>query len=216
MTRDASTRGDRAETARLERIYEKMAPRYDRWIGPFERILFGDGRQWVGARAQGDVLEVGIGTGRNIPYYPAGVRLTGVDISEAMLEIASERAMRSRRNVTLRRGDAQSLEFPDGSFDTVVFSLALCSIPDDRRAVAEAKRVLRPGGRIVLLEHVHSPIVPVALMQRLLEPLTVWAEGDHLTREPLDRLQAEGLLIESVERSKLGIVERASARKRGL
>jgi ubiquinone/menaquinone biosynthesis C-methylase UbiE len=107
------------------------------------------------------------------------------------------------------------LEFADESFDTVVCTLGLCTIPDPRRAVAEALRVLRPGGRLLLLEHVRSPVRVVGVVQRLLDPWSVRFAGDHLTREPLDHLGAEGFEVERVERSKWGIVERVAARKPG-
>jgi ubiquinone/menaquinone biosynthesis C-methylase UbiE len=113
----------------------------------------------------------------------------------------------------LRVGDAQALEFPDQSFDTVVCTLSLCTIPDDRTAVAEVRRVLRPSGRFLMLEHVRSPLLLVRLGQRLLEPLAVRFEADHLLREPLEHLRAEGFEVEQLERSKLGIVERVAARK---
>ena len=130
-----------------------------------------------------------------------------------MLEIARGRADRLRRDADLRAGDAQRLDFPDESFDTVTCTISLCSIPDDRAAVREAHRVLRPGGRFVAMEHVRSPVRPVGLVQRALEPLTVRLEGDHIARESLAHLPAEGFEIEVLERSKWGIVERVVARK---
>jgi ubiquinone/menaquinone biosynthesis C-methylase UbiE len=179
-----------------------------------ERLLFAGGREWVCSRAEGDVLEVSVGTGRNLPLYAPGVRITGVDVSAAMLEIARARAAEVGRDADLRLGDAEALDLLDSTFDTVVCTLALCSISDPRAAVAEMKRVLRPGGRVLLLEHVRSPGLVVRTIQRALEPITVWLEGDHLVREPLELLEAEGFQIEEVERSKLGIVERVAARKR--
>ena len=131
-----------------------------------------------------------------------------------MLEIARERARVLNRDADLRVGDAQALDFPDERFDSVVCTLSLCTIPDDRAALAEVRRVLRPGGRFLLLEHVRSPVLPIRVAERLLEPLMLRFEGDHLLREPLDHLHAEGFEIERLERSKLGIVERVAARRR--
>jgi ubiquinone/menaquinone biosynthesis C-methylase UbiE len=178
-----------------------------------ERLLFAGGREWVCSQAEGDVLEVAAGTGRNLPFYPASVRLTGIDLSPGMLEIASRRAVELGLHADLRVGDAQQLDFSDGSFDTVVFTLALCSIPDDGRAVAEAKRVLRPGGRLLLMEHVRSPHWLVRVAQRGLDRITVPLQGDHMAREPLEYLRREGFEIQRLERLKLGIVERVAARR---
>lgn len=212
----SSTNGERdnaAETERVRRSQDRNASRYDRQISFFERNLFAGGRQWVCGQARGRVLELAVGTARNLPHYPADVTLTAVELSPQMLAIGSRRATELAREVDLRLGDAQALEFPDGSFDTVVCTLGLCTIPNPRRAVAEAWRVLRPGGQILLLEHVRSPLLPVRALQRLLEPLSVRFAADHLTREPLDYLRAEGFQIERFERSKWGIVERISASK---
>jgi ubiquinone/menaquinone biosynthesis C-methylase UbiE len=204
-----------AETERVRRVLDKEAPRYDRQMGFFERILFGDGREWACSQVRGDVLEVAIGTGRNLPFYPVDVRLTGVELSTEMLAIGRQRARELGREVDLRIGDAQALEFEDESFDTVVITFGLCTIPDDRAALAEAHRVLRPGGLLVLLEHVRSPSWAVRAVQRAIDPLSVRFGADHLVREPLDHLDAVGFEVESVERLKWGIVERVSARKPG-
>ena len=204
---------DTAETERVLGLYEKEARKYDREMNFFDRLLFAGGREWVCSQAAGDVLEIGIGTGRNLPHYRADVSLIGIELSPAMLEIARARARELGREVDLRVGDAQALEFPDDSFDAVVCTLSLCTIPDDRAAVAEVRRVLRPGGRFLLLEHVRSPVLPVRLGQRLLDPLAVRFEADHLLREPLEHLRAERFEVERFERSKLGIVERVVARK---
>jgi ubiquinone/menaquinone biosynthesis C-methylase UbiE len=201
------------ETERIRRIWEREAPRYDRRIVVWEKILFGDGRRWVCSRARGEVLEVAIGTGRNLAFYPEGVRLTGVDLSPAMLERARKRARERGMEADLREGDAQDLPFPDESFDTVVCTHSLCNIPDDRKAVAEMKRVLRPGGRLVLLDHVRGASGLGRAVQRALEVVTVRLEGDHLLRRPLEHVRAEGFWIEERERYKLGIVERLAARK---
>jgi len=202
-----------AETERVRRIWEKEAPRYDKHIGFMEKLLFGDGREWVCSQAEGEMLEVAIGTGRNLPFYPTGVRLTGVDISPTMLNIARERAGNLGMDADLLEADAHELPFPEGSFDTVVCTLSLCNIPDDRRAVAEMKRVLRPGGRLLLLDHVSSTSRFGRAVQRMFEVFTLRFEGDHLLRRPLVHVLAEGFQIERQERYKKGIVERIMARK---
>jgi ubiquinone/menaquinone biosynthesis C-methylase UbiE len=204
---------DNDQTAHVRAHYEREAGGYDRQIAVFERLLFGDGRRWACAGADGDVLEIAAGTGRNLPFYPAAATVIATELSPAMLAIAERRARELGRDVDLRVGDAQALEFPDAHFDTVVCTLALCTIPDDRAAVAEVKRVLRPGGRFRLMEHVRSPRRRIRAGQRLLDPLFVRLEADHLLREPLEHLHAEGFVIERLERSKLGLVERVVARK---
>ena len=209
----ATANRDLRETERVLRLYEKEAHKYDREMNFFDRLLFAGGREWVCGQAEGEVLEIGVGTGRNLPHYREDVQLTAIELSPAMLEIARARARELGRDVDLRVGDAQALEFPDESFDAIVCTLSLCTIPDDRAAVAEVRRVLRPDGRFLLLEHVRSPVVPIYLGQRLLEPLAVRFEADHLLREPLEHLRAEGFEVERLERSKLGIVERLAALK---
>jgi ubiquinone/menaquinone biosynthesis C-methylase UbiE len=202
------------ETERIRRIWDKQAPRYDRSAALCEKILFRDGRRWVCSRTHGEVLEVAIGTGLNLAFYPEGVRLTGVDFSPAMLGIAHQRARELGMEVDLLEGDAQSLLFADESFDTVVCTLSLCSIPDDRKAVAEMKRVMRPGGRLLLLDHVRAASRLGRAVQRALEVVLVRLGGEHLLRRPLEHVRAEGLQIEEQERYKLGgIIERLAARK---
>ena len=203
------------ETEAVRRVYEREAANYDRNVRLPERLLFAGGREWVCARAEGEVLEIAVGTGLNLPHYPDGVRLTGIEFVPAMLDIARQRAAELGRPVELRLGDAHALEFEDATFDTVVCTLSLCTIPDDRAAVAEVRRVLRPGGRFVLLEHVRSPVRAVRGVQRLLAPAFVRFGADHVLREPLEHVQAEGFSIELLERSKLGLVERLVARKPG-
>ncbi len=201
------------ETRRVRHLYNRHARRYDASIRIMERLLLEDGRRWACGQARGETLEIAVGTGRNLPFYPDDVRLTGIELSPVMLTIARERASDVGRDADLRVGDAQALDFPDERFDSVLCTLALCTIPDDRKAMTEMKRVLRPGGRLVLLEHVSRPLLPVRLVQRLLAPFFLRCEGDHLLREPLDHVQREGFTIERLERSKWGIIERLAAIK---
>ena len=205
----------RTELARIRRFYAGFAPKYDRKIDRIDRRLFAGARAWVCSRAAGDVLEVGVGTGLNLALYGPDARLTGIDLSPEMLELARVRALELGREVRLLEGDAQALDLEDQSFDTVVFSLSLCTVPDVRRAVAEAHRVLRPGGRLLLVEHVRSPNPVVRLGQRIIDPFTRRFQADHQLREPLVDVRAEGFVVEDLHRSGWGIVERLLARKVG-
>ena len=167
------------------------------------------------APGTGKVLELACGTARNLPFYPQEVEVTGIELSPEMLALAQERARQLGHPADLRLGDAQELSFEDESFDTVTCTLGFCTIPDTNRAAAEALRVLRPGGRLLMLEHVRSDRRAVRAGQRLLEPLSLRFEADHLLRQPLDYLPEAGFEIDEVIRSKLGIVERLRAHKPG-
>lgn len=194
------------ETERIRHIYDRRAA-----TAPSAK---GDANlRWLCGQAEGETLEIGIGRGRTLPFYPPDVRLTGIELSDVALEIARRRARELGVVATLRQGDAVALPYPDEHFDTVAFSFTLCTIPDDRRAVAEAVRVLRPGGRLLLVEHVRSPNLILRTIERLVEPITLRRMGDHLLREPLDHVLAEGLEVELLERRWLGVVERIAARK---
>jgi ubiquinone/menaquinone biosynthesis C-methylase UbiE len=198
---------------RLRRYWDKHAPSYDKQMGVFDRYLFADSRDWICTKATGTTLEVAVGTGLNLTHYPDDVTLTGLEWSPAMLEIARRRADQLGRAVDLIQGDAQQLEFPDATFDTVVCTFSLCAIPDDRQAVHEMTRVLRPGGLLLLADHVEAAARAGRALQRLLEMVTVPLGGEHFRRRPIRHVEALGYTIEAHDRFKAGIVERLAARK---
>lgn len=200
--------------ARWQRYWDKKSPGYDREMRFWDRKLFGDSREWACSQATGEVLEVAVGTGLNLPLYPADVELTGLDLSEGMLGIARARAEELGRPVTLRQGNAHALPFDDDSFDTVVCTFGLCAIPDTDAAVDEMIRVLRPGGKLILVDHVASASRIARGVQRMLELITVPLAGEHFLRRPLRQVRGRGLAVERVERFKLGLVERLVARHR--
>jgi ubiquinone/menaquinone biosynthesis C-methylase UbiE len=199
--------------ARQKRVWDKSAPSYDKQIAFFEKIQFGGGREWLGERAHGRVLEVAIGTGRNLPYYPAGATVTGIELSPAMLAIARQRAAGLDCDAGFLEGDAEHLPYGDASFDTVVCALSLCSIPDPATAISEMNRVLVPGGRLLLLDHIGSAWPPVYAIQWLIERVTIRTAGEHFTRRQLPLVQAAGFQVTETERLKAGTVERIHAVK---
>jgi SAM-dependent methyltransferase len=194
------------ETERIRSIYDRRSARPPAGsVGPDLR--------WVCSQAEGDTLEIGIGQGRTLACYPPDVRLSAIELSPMALSSAVATARRLGIRADLREGDATALPYPGEHFDTVVFAFSLCTIPDDRRAMAEAVRVLRSGGRLALVEHVRSPRLLVRGLERALEPLALRRMGDHLMREPLDLVVAEELEVEFLQRRLLGVVERLIARK---
>lgn len=200
-------------TARQRRVWDKAAPGYDKQIAFFEKIWFGGGREWIGARAHGRVLEVAIGTGRNLAYYDDGARVAGIDLSPEVLALAREHAAELGSDVDLREGDAADVPFRDASFDTVVCALSLCSIPDPGKAIAEMYRVLVPGGQLLLLDHVGSSWPPLYAAQWLVERLTRRLAGEYQTRRQLPLVEAVGFVVEESERLKAGTIERVWAVK---
>lgn len=214
MTTDSPHDTD-GRTERTRRYWDGMAPAYER-AGRIEKLALGDSRAWACGQATGDTLEVAAGTGRNLPYYPRGVRLTGIDLSPGMLAYARKRAATLRRPVELREADAEALPFADASFDTVVCTLSLCTVPDLERAVAEMRRVLRPGGRLLLVDHVRPTFPPLLWLAR-------WAQrradrsgegnGEQFLRRPLETVTAMGFEVERQERLRASLIERVAARK---
>jgi ubiquinone/menaquinone biosynthesis C-methylase UbiE len=201
------------QDTRWQRYWDRKSKTYDREMNVWDRRLFGDSRQWVCGQATGEVLEVAIGTGLNLPFYPRDVILTGLDVSERMLAIARTRAEELDPTVTLLHGTAHALPFAAASFDTVVCTFGLCAIPDLDTAIDEMIRVLRPGERLLLVDHVASTSRIVRGVQRLVELATAPMASEHFLRRPLNQIQTRGLEIEQHERFKLGLVERLVARR---
>lgn len=198
---------------RWQRGWDKQAPRYDRSMQRFERMLFRDTRPWICRRAYGDVLEVAVGTGLNLPHYPPGVRLTGVDFSPAMLQRAGQRADDLGIDIDLHGCDAENLDFDKGSFDTVVCTFGLCSIPDYRAAITEMITVLRPGGLLLLADHIPATNPLIRAGQWLAERISIPLAGEHFLRRPLLDVKTHGLAIEAHDRFAAGVVERLAARR---
>lgn len=163
---------------RWQRYWDKKSRNHDKEMQFWDRRLFGNSRTWACSRARGNTLEVAVGTALNLPFYPDDVAVTGIDISEHMLAIGRDRAARLGHPATLQLGDAHALKFEDDSFDTVVCTFGLCAIPDSDTAIAEMRRVLRPAGQLILVDHVASTSRLARGVQRALEIFTVPTAGN--------------------------------------
>ena len=158
-------------------------------------------RERVCAGLHGQVLEIGFGSGHNVPFYPDTVeRVAAVEPSELSWKLAQDRVSASRVAVERSGLDGQSLPFADNTFDTALSSWTLCTIPDPVLALTEVRRVLRPGGTLHFLEHGLAPDANVERWQRRIEPLQKRVVGGcHLTRPILDLLETAGFAVDDVD-----------------
>lgn len=181
----------------LGRLY---AAGFDFVQGRMERRGVAEYRRRVTEGLTGEVLEIGAGTGRNFRYYDEGARVVALEPDASMRERARRRASRARVPVEVVEGDAQRLPFDDGSFDAAVVSQVLCSIPDPGRALAELRRVLRPGGILKFYEHVRAEEPELAARQeRWARPWRVVARGCNLDRRSLTLIQSAGFEVDRAE-----------------
>jgi ubiquinone/menaquinone biosynthesis C-methylase UbiE len=205
----------RADNAKVRRVFDKVAPKYDRSMQRCERLFLGRGRAWATARASGDVLELAVGTGLNLPEYLPSTQVLGIDLSEQMVAVARTRIAECGLGdrTSVEPGDVQALDLPSESFDTAVSTYTFCTIPDPAAAAREAFRTLRAGGRFLLVEHGPSTNRFACAVQRALDPLFVRLQADHLTRDPVPYVEAAGFRVDQVHRDRLGVVFRVLATK---
>jgi ubiquinone/menaquinone biosynthesis C-methylase UbiE len=201
------------ETARKR--YNRAARFYDLHQAVAERLIFGRLRRrlWTKAPTTGSILEVGVGTGVNIGCYPAGAHVTAIDISDRMLARAKHRAERLHAAVDLALMDAQHLDFPDATFDAVVSTCVFCSVPDPVAGLCEAWRVLKPGGKLLLLEHVRSDNAVLGKVMDLMNPLMVRMSGANINRRTVENVRLAGVQDLDVGSQVFGIVKLIEARK---
>lgn len=175
----------------IRRRYDRLAPWFDSLEGFLEGLLFRRLRKKLWAQADGQhILEVGVGTGKNFAFYPADASLTAIDFSPNMLQQAQRKRERKQLSVDLALMDVQNLCYADNSFDTVVASFVFCSVPKPRKGLKELYRVLKPGGQLLLLEHVLSSNKVMAMMMNVLNPLIVRLVGANINRETIKNVQA--------------------------
>ncbi|MEO8800901.1 MAG: class I SAM-dependent methyltransferase [Polyangiaceae bacterium] len=183
-----------------------FAALYDPFMRKTEDACLGEWRRALLAEARGDVLEVGAGTGINLPFYPAGLgSLTASEPDIHMRKKAEARAHALGKDICFVAAPVEALPFPDESFDVVVATLLLCSVPSPELALASIRRVLKPNGLFLFLEHVAAEDNPGRLVwQKRIEPVwSVLAEGCRLTCHTLDTIRAAGFLVDDPKRESM-------------
>jgi ubiquinone/menaquinone biosynthesis C-methylase UbiE len=177
--------------------YQRIAPLYDILDLPFEYRRYRQLRPLLFAGMSGLILDAGVGTGRNLPFYPSGAKVTGIDLSAAMLARARQRLGQARAAVELREMDVTHLDFPDQHFDSAVATFLFCVLPDEKQtpALAEIKRVLKPGGILRLLEYTRPTDPFRRAVTKLWEPWVHWAYGASFDRNTEQYIPAAGLLL---------------------
>ncbi|TDT63645.1 class I SAM-dependent methyltransferase [Fonticella tunisiensis] len=179
-------------TEKIRKRYDRAARFYDLLESPMEIMSLKKWRIKVMRQLEGRVLEVGVGTGKNIPYYPDNLDITAIDFSTNMLSKAREKAVRYGKKVKRLQMDAQNMDFPDDSFDSVFTTCVFCSVPDPIKGLKEIRRVCKPDGKIIMIEHVRSEKAALGLLMDLLNPLVVNVYGANINRRTVENIQKAG------------------------
>jgi ubiquinone/menaquinone biosynthesis C-methylase UbiE len=194
--------------------WDGQAATYDRTTAFLEPRLFAPARRWIADRVTGRTLEVGAGTGANLPYYADRVTaLTLADVSPVMLAAASARAQELGVAPRRLQADAAHLDLPDDELDTVVATFVMCCVDDERAVLRELARVLRPGGRLLMADHVESSARLGRGVQRVLDAVTPSKAGEHHRRRPVLLLPDVGLRVTETTASRWRLVEQVAATK---
>lgn len=188
--------------------YDRQAGLFDFMEAPVELLAFRALRKRLWSEVRADrLLEIGVGTGKNLAYHPQGARSVAIDLSPRMLERAARRAERSVRQVDLILADAQHLPFRDDVFDAAAATFVFCSVPDPVLGLGEVARVVREGGQIHLLEHVRAGNPIAGRVMDLLNPIAVRLSGANINRSTVANVARAGLKVDSVVSRGLGIIK---------
>ena len=183
----------------VRKRFDRIAWIYDFMESPMEILSVSAWRSELLSNVRGKVLEVGVGTGKNLPYYPEGIELTGMDISLKMLERAKQRADTLKIKAELLLMDIEKMTFPDRYFDTIVSTFVFCSVPDPIQGLREVKRVLKDDGVALFLEHVRSENWFLGKMMDIFNPMVRSLIGPNINRSTVENIRKAGLNIISVE-----------------
>ena len=184
--------------SKTKQYYNRNAALYDKLLAPVDGTL-SKWRKQLLKDVRGKTLEIGVGTGKNMEHYPKGVSLTAIDSSENMLKYARKRANGHNHIDNLLIMDAESLAFPDNTFDTVVSSCVFCSVHNPVKAFEEVKRVCKRNGNIYLLEHVRSNKKILGKIMDILNPVSYTLYGDNINRRTYENLIKAGFEPSQIE-----------------
>jgi ubiquinone/menaquinone biosynthesis C-methylase UbiE len=191
-----------------QRRYDRQAALFDLMEVPIELLVFGRLRRRLWAEVDGArLLEVGVGTGKNMPYHSEGTRAVAVDISPQMLRRAASRARRLERDVDLVLADAQHLPFRNGAFDAAAATFVFCSVPEPVNGLQEVRRVVRDGGRVHLLEHVRARNPIVGRLMDLANPIVVRLSGANINRDTVSNVGKADIALDAVDSRGFGILK---------
>lgn len=200
------------KTDEVRRKYDRVAWMYDFMESPMEVFSFSAFRRDLLSQARGKILEIGVGTGKNLPWYPPGADLTGIDVSPRMLERARKKAEERGMHPRLEVMDVEKMAFPDRTFDTTVSTFVFCSVLHPQRGLAEIRRVLKKGGTALFLEHVRSENTLAGAVMDLVNPVINALVGPHINRRTVDFIEEAGFEILSVENRGGKIIKKIVAR----
>jgi len=202
------------DSAAIKQRYDRIAPYFDGLEAVMEGLFFKSWRKRLWAKVDGHhILEVGVGTGKNFDYYPKDARITAIDFSDKMLMQARHKKDRKQVSVELDLMDVQSLYFADNSFDTVIASFVFCSVPAPVKGLKELYRVCKPGGQVLLLEHVISSKPFLAWIMNLLNPVVVRLFGANINRNTVKNVQSCGFATVRVDEQSSEMIKLIEARK---
>lgn len=199
---------DPKETGRTRSRYDRAARLYDALYTPGERLMLRKHRRELWRRVPGGkILEVGVGTGENVRYYPPNARVTAIDLSPEMMARARARPRPENVSIDFKIGDVQSADLGDQAFDAAVATFVFCSVPDPVQGLRNLRQAVKPGGAVYLLEHVRIDRPVVGLAMDLFDPLAVRLSGAHINRRTVENVRAVGFReIHVEEHGPLGIV----------
>jgi ubiquinone/menaquinone biosynthesis C-methylase UbiE len=191
--------------------WDRTSRTYD-WMTWGDERRFGDAKRRLFGKMRGRCLMVAAGTGHDFQYFPPGLTITAIDISPQMIERARPRAAAYQGYLDVRVMDVQALEFPDASFDTVATACTFCSVPDPIRGLRELYRCLRPGGLLLMFEHVRSRFGPIAVLQDLVTPITR-RTGPEMNRDTVGNVLRAGFELDREQNAYVDVVKSIEARR---